>query len=89
MLRVIDLQPGDKIVGKGVDGDRTATFLVQQKHPLYPGLQLVVWWLHEEGSWSFDALSPIQVVGQNDPECITFQTRQANLRAILHHQVPA
>lgn len=92
-VRVIDLTPGDRITSMGIDGDIHATFLVQSKHPIYPGLQLVVWWMHEEARWSFDALSPIQQVGVLDAPLGTFthQQRQSNLRTILHgtEAVPA
>lgn len=85
-VRVIDLSPGDRVTSLGVDGDVHATFLVQSKHPLYPGLQLVIWWVHEEARWSFDALSPIQQVGVLDSPLgmFTHQQRQDNLRNVLH-----
>lgn len=85
-MRVIELTPGDKIVGVGPEGKRTATFLAQTKHPMYPGLQLVIWWLHEEGTWSFDALSPVQYVGKLETllGTCTHEQRQENLRTILH-----
>jgi hypothetical protein len=84
-MRVIDLQPGDRVTDESET--EYATFLVQSKHPIYPGLQLVVWWLSTDARWSFDALSPIQFVGHldnKDGKAFTHAERQANLRAILH-----
>lgn len=60
--RVIDLQPGDLVTL----GDRSAVFIVQAEHPLWPVLQLVVWRL-DDGTASFDALSSIQEVGDVAP----------------------
>lgn len=83
-MRVIDLQPGDRVTDES--HTESATFLTQSRHPLYPTLQLVVWWLHSDARWSFDALSPVQYVGELDTPYGTFthDQRQENLRTILH-----
>lgn len=58
MSRVIDLVGGDLVRQAGME----ATYVAQSPHPLYKGLQLVVWRM-PDGTWSHDALSPIQEVG--------------------------
>jgi hypothetical protein len=81
--RVVDLIPGDLVE---VHGAR-ATFVARTAHPLYAGLDLVVWRLHaggwqpEEG-WSHDALSSQQDVGTVLPSTDTERTTR--LRAALH-----
>jgi hypothetical protein len=83
-MRVIDLMPGDRLNF----GDEAGTLLVQTPHPLYPGLQLVIWYLHGAGVWSFDALSPGQQLhGElvDAPLGLSTPTkREAHLREILH-----
>jgi hypothetical protein len=59
-MRVMDLKPGYVIEAAGM----LATFIVQSRHPLHPGLQLVVWRMHSTGEYSFDCLSVSQVVGK-------------------------
>jgi hypothetical protein len=74
MATVIQLVPGEKVADPmGAEH----TFVAQTPHPLYPSLQLVIWRM-ADGSWSHDALSPAQDVGQvlpSDPSL-----RVANLR---------
>jgi hypothetical protein len=67
---VRDLQPGDVFE---MAGD-TATVIVTAPHPIYRGGQmaLVVWWLHRERRYSFDALDwrqelPGTVIPSNEP----------------------
>jgi hypothetical protein len=53
MTEVRDLQAGDVIEMGGA----TATVIVTSPHPWYnSGFALVVWWLHAEQRYSFDAL---------------------------------
>jgi hypothetical protein len=62
---VADLTPGDLVVNTG----RSAVFITQTPHPLWPKLQLVIWHLHEGGGsrWSLDALDSRQEVGDINP----------------------
>jgi hypothetical protein len=62
MMRVVDLRPGQyiELLGQG------ATFVVMTAHPLDQGMALVIWKL-DNGTWSFDSLSPLQDVGGADP----------------------
>lgn len=60
--RVIDLQPGDHVT----NGGESAVFIVRTQHPVWAVLQLVVWRL-QDGTASFDALSPDQEVGEVTP----------------------
>jgi hypothetical protein len=54
----------DLVGGDVIDiGGRRGTFIGRSDHPTYRGLQLVVWKL-DDGTWSFDALSPVQHVGE-------------------------
>jgi hypothetical protein len=55
---VQELKPGDVFEM----GGETATLLVTHNHPVYrhAGMALVVWWLHKEQRYSFDALLWIQ-----------------------------
>ena len=85
MTRVSDLIPGDVFdasrPGPGLTAvPATAVYVAQSRHPLWPKLQLVIWRMSDD-AWSFDALSPIQDVGQpltSDPF-----DRINNLRAAL------
>lgn len=77
MTAVMALLPGDEIT---ILGFRSAVFVAQTEHPLYPPLRLVVWRL-EDGSWSHDALDLRQDVGQLTPS--TPEDREARLRAAL------
>jgi len=62
IARVLDLQPGDEV---SLPGD-SAVFIARTDHPLYIGLDLVIWRL-ADGSWSHDALNSRQVVGEVTP----------------------
>lgn len=64
-VKVNELKPGD-IVSLPIGGE-LATFVAQTTHPVYEGLQLVIWRMGtrfgEQGRWSHDALDHRQVVG--------------------------
>lgn len=77
-MRVIDLTPGIRILEP--HNAISHTFVAQTSHPLYPGLQLVIWRM-ENREWSHDALSPLQDVGDPDPGHADFQM---NLRHAFH-----
>jgi hypothetical protein len=75
--RVMDLSPGDLVTSFR----RSACYIQSCAHPLFDRpLQLVIWRL-DDGSWSHDALSPEQVVGQVRPA--TLAERQERLRRAL------
>lgn len=76
-MKVIDLMPGIKILDP-VRGSHT--YVAQCPHPLYKRLQLVIWRL-ADGTWSHDALSPVQDVG--DPD-LTQTEYEQNLREAFH-----
>lgn len=77
MARVMDLVPGDEIT-LALD---SAVFVARTEHPLYVGLDLVVWRM-ADGSWSHDALNRHQDVGQVTPS--DHVTRIGRLRSALH-----
>ncbi len=88
MTTVAELVPGD-IVTAAMPGLHQATFVAKPVHPLFPGMRLVVWWVHDdgpgerEGWWSHDALDPRQYVGEVVPA--TPEDRiKALRRALLH-----
>lgn len=56
---VADLTPGDLIGNAG----QAALYVTQSQHPIWPSLRLVIWRL-SDGTWSFDALSADQEVGE-------------------------
>jgi hypothetical protein len=58
-VKVLDLVPGDLI--RNVD--REALYVEQAPHPLYRGMQLVIWKL-ADGTWSLDALYIYQETGE-------------------------
>lgn len=76
MARVSDLTPGDEVMLLG----RSAVFVAQTEHPIWPGLRLVVWKL-DDGSWSHDALDARQEVGDTRPS--TADDRMTKLRYAL------
>ena len=82
MARVRELIPGDLVYLHSPPG-RSAVFIAETAHPLYPGLRLVVWKLGD-GTWSHDALHLNQEVGEvrttSDAE------RQRWLRQSLLHR---
>lgn len=81
MARVEHLQPGDILPGP-TTMQPTATFITATPHPLFPGLQLVIWRM-DDGTTSLDALAATQEVGQ--PRAATPETRATALRAALLH----
>lgn len=79
--RVVDLVPGDQVqLPMGAAG----IFIARCPHPLYVGLDLVIW-MTDHGI-SLDALNPMQDVGDvaSKPEA---SIRTANLRLALHGRV--
>lgn len=75
---VAELLPGDEISQL----DTSAVYIAQATHPLYPGLQLVIWRM-PDGSWSHDALRASQVAGTAADR--SYDARHARLRAALLH----
>lgn len=70
-MRVQDLRVGDRFEVGGIpilgqDNVTHLTFIAQTEHPTYHGLQLVIW-RFSNGKHSFDALSPLQDVGEPIP----------------------
>jgi hypothetical protein len=71
-VQVRDLQAGEVYAMNGA----SAVVMAVCPHPIYTGgrMALVVWWLHEERRYSFDALAWHQVLpvvlisGRNLPE---------------------
>jgi hypothetical protein len=55
-MRVSDLHPGDVL--RDIAGGECVVIAVNNPHPLYPKLYLVVWWMKREKRWSLDALHP-------------------------------
>lgn len=80
-MRVCDLLPGDVVWHEAIPGVE-AIFVQRAEHPLYPGLQLVVWRMND-GTWSHDALADAQDVG--NVTLATPEERTANLRRALLH----
>jgi len=80
-VRLADLEPGDIVSLPG--SPATGVFVARAKHPLWPALDLVVWRL-SDGTWSHDALDPLQDVGQAQPS--TPERRQQVLRDALRRQ---
>lgn len=76
MTTVNHLFPGD-VVRTPVG---SATFIAATDHPLFTGLQLVTWRM-ADGTWSLDALSGEQEVGQ--AEATDAAARREALRAAL------
>ena len=73
---VEDLLPGDVVTSFF----GSATFVARTDHPIWPGLQLVIWRM-DDGSWSLDALSAQQEVG--DVERGSRGARVVQLRKVL------
>lgn len=81
MTTVAGLLPGDTIE---MPMGGSATFVARTDHPLWPGLQLVVWRMPSGspvGDWSHDALDARQDVGI--PIAATPDEREARLRDAL------
>lgn len=53
-IKLTDLQPGDICYVEG--SNERYVFLSRQPHPLFPGLQMVLWWQWARG-YNLDALS--------------------------------
>lgn len=77
----------DRTVEELIPGERVChlmqwwTFVARTDHPLYEGLQLVIW-RRDSGEWSHDALRADQFVGEvhaSSPE-----ERRTELRKVLH-----
>lgn len=90
MTKIKDLIPGDIVVGP-FTGD-TAVFVGAMQHPLYPRLQLVIWFMDDRnlnekhGQWSHDALDAEQDVGTvflPYLEGAAEEGRRQNLRRVL------
>jgi hypothetical protein len=80
MTQVSELTPGDLVTLPSHTGPRSAVYVTQAQHPIWPNLQLVIWRLHD-GSWSLDALDTNQDVG---PVTLsTWQDLAARLRQAL------
>lgn len=76
-MRVIDLRPGDVVT----EGNSKATIImIAERHPIYPSMCLVIWRL-DNGTVSFDALSPLQELGELVP--VTADERNSNLLEAL------
>lgn len=87
-MRVMDLQPGDKVRIADQEGIFIASV---SPHPLYPQLWMVIWRMiggRIQDRWSHDALSPLQDVGEvvqpRTKECF-----EARLRFALHKDMAA
>lgn len=56
-IRICDLTPGDRwvstLMGDGI-------FITKAPHPLFDGLELVVWWLVNSKHYTFDAMRSTQ-----------------------------
>jgi hypothetical protein len=79
-MTVMELRPGDEVSLVAPEGVRTAVFVAETAHPLWPSLRLVIWWL-DTGEWSHDALSAMQDVGPVQPS--TDDERVERLKAAL------
>lgn len=88
MTTVRELVPGDLVILPAASPalpDR-AVYIAQTAHPLYRGLQLVIWRM-PDGGLSLDALSPAQYVGeaQTGPLGVPGDgEREQRLRQALH-----
>lgn len=61
-VTVADLTPGDRLTMSSPfteTGEQSSTFVAQCPHPLYRGLQLVIWRM-DDRTWSHDALDARQ-----------------------------
>lgn len=74
MTTVRDLRPGD-LVRLNPDNPGAIVAATVTGHPLYERLALVVWRLHD-GTWSLDALSWDQDVGEINPPTNLTHRRQ-------------
>jgi hypothetical protein len=87
IVRVQDLTSGDVFQNPEVEGEKGwGTFIAKDWHPVYRGLMLVVWhlaWEEDSRVWSFDALSPLQVLYDVEQVALTTKQRAANMRKVL------
>lgn len=75
------MRPGEWVpVLDPMRGDTSAIFVAQTEHPIWPHLRLVIWKM-SDGSWSHDALSAGQDVGEPVPTSTL--DRASNLRLAL------
>lgn len=88
-IKVRDLQPGDVFVMDGTQG--RGTVIITTEHPLYgspfakegnlsSAMALVVWYLHDEARFSFDALAWVQEL----PGVLMPATKREKLAALRH-----
>lgn len=76
-MKLSALTPGDEVYVGGTSSH--AVYIGRCEHPLYKGLQLVIWKM--ERGWSHDALSLHQDIGDVVPS--DAETKLANLRNSL------
>jgi hypothetical protein len=81
MATVEQLIPGDQVM----HGSMIAVYICRMKHPVYRGLDQVIWYLPAESSYSFDALHFMQEVGDVIPS--TQQDRVDRLQTFLRPRV--
>jgi hypothetical protein len=81
MARIEELIAGDQVTQGGMVG----IFICRMKHPLYDGLDQVIWYLPLESRYSFDALHFRQEVGEVTPSTQT--DRVERLQTFLRPQV--
>lgn len=84
-VRIDTLVPGDVVTLPGLD---TGTLVaVVTPHPLKQygdaGLSLVIWWLHTEKRWSFDALLARQELTPAVVWDLSDNQRQVALRSVI------
>jgi len=84
-VRINELTPGDVVTMPGLD---TGTLIaIVYPHPINQygnaGLALVIWWLHTEKRWSFDALLPYQELTGAVVEPTDFFRQQSALRSAI------
>jgi hypothetical protein len=83
-VRVRDLRPGMTWAEAGINGQHERwVYIAQAPHPLYPGLQLVIWRDAVSRRWSHDALSPHQVIYGGSPLPLDQAERELSLRTAL------
>jgi ABC-type tungstate transport system permease subunit len=76
MAKLYELLAGDTVKL----GDETATFIARSRHPKFHNLELVIWKLHRDNSWSLDALRWYQEIGEvitSSPESKWREVRKA------------
>jgi hypothetical protein len=81
-MRVSELVPGMQFTHVPMFGDKPVTFITQCPHPLYHGLQMVIWKM-PDGSWSHDALRSDQVLPAGEVIPSNHGERYTNLRMAI------